>query len=49
MFAGLRIGEALALQWKNVNFTNKTITIEYAISKNITFDEKGNTKDHCEK
>ena len=28
LFAGLRIGEVCALQWKNVNFKNKTLKIE---------------------
>ena len=45
MFAGLRIGEALALKWKNVDFANKTIKIERAITQTLKFDEQGNVKD----
>lgn len=45
MFAGLRIGEALALKWKNIDFANKTIKIERAITQTLKFDEQGNVKD----
>lgn len=45
MFAGLRIGEALALKWKNIDFVNKTIKIERAITQTLKFDEQGNVKD----
>ena len=45
MFAGLRIGEALALKWKNVDFANKTIKIERVITQTLKFDEQGNVKD----
>ncbi len=45
MFAGLRIGEALALKWKNIGFENKTIKIERAITQTLKFDEQGNVKD----
>ena len=45
MFAGLRIGEVLALKWKNINFANKTIKIERAITQTLKFDEQGNVKD----
>lgn len=27
-YTGMRKGEALGLQWRNINFSNKTITIE---------------------
>lgn len=33
LFAGLRIGEALALQWKNVNFEEKTLIIERSVTQ----------------
>ena len=33
LFAGLRIGEALALQWKNVNFEEKTLKIERSVTQ----------------
>ena len=45
MFAGLRIGEALALKWKNIDFDNKTIKVERAITQVPKFDEQGNIKD----
>ena len=45
MFAGLRIGEALALKWKNIGFNNKTIRVERAITQVPKFDEQGNIKD----
>ena len=45
MFAELRIGEALALKWKNIDFANKTIKIERAIAQTLKFDEQGNVKD----
>lgn len=45
MFAGLRIGEALALKWKNIDFDNKTIKVEQAITQTLKFDEQGNVKD----
>lgn len=40
-YSGLRIGEILALRWKDVDFENKTINIEHAISIDIEFDEQG--------
>ncbi len=42
MFAGLRIGEALALKWQNVDFGNKTLKIEQAITQVPKFDSEGN-------
>ena len=41
MFAGLRIGEACALQWQNVNFKNKTIRVEKSITLIPRFDSTG--------
>ena len=41
MFGGLRIGEALALKWENVNFENKTLTFERAITQIPKFDNDG--------
>ena len=41
MFAGLRIGEALALKWENVNFENKTLKVERAITQIPKFDYDG--------
>ena len=45
MFAGLRIGEALALKWKNIDFNNKSIKVERTITQVPKFDEQGNVKD----
>ena len=45
MFAGLRIGEAIALKWQNIDFNNKTIKVERAITQIPKFDEQGNIKD----
>ena len=42
LFAGLRIGEVCALQWKNVNFKNKTLKIERGITQIPKFDSEGN-------
>ena len=41
MFAGLRTGETLALQWKDINFNNKTINIEKAITTVPKFNSEG--------
>ena len=41
LFAGLRIGEVCALQWKNVNFKNKTLKIERGITQIPKFDNEG--------
>lgn len=41
MFAGLRIGEACALKWKNVDFENKTLKIERSITTILKFDSEG--------
>ena len=42
MFSGLRIGEALALKWQNIDFENKTLKIEQAITQVPKFDSEGN-------
>ena len=42
MFAGLRVGEAIALKWKNVDFEHKTLRIERAITQIPKFDNEGN-------
>lgn len=42
MFSGLRIGEALALKWENVDFANKTLKVEQAITQEPKFDSDGN-------
>ena len=45
MLAGLRTGEALALMWKDIDFENKTINIERAITVVPKFDENGKIKE----
>ncbi len=42
LFSGERAGEALALKWRNVDFNNKTIKIESAITQVPKFDNEGN-------
>ena len=42
MFAGLRIGEALALKWKDFDEKNKTLSVVRAQTVEPTFDENGN-------
>lgn len=42
MFAGLRVGELLALRWENVDFDNKTIQVRNGITQVPQFDNKGN-------
>ena len=41
LFAGLRIGEVCALQWKNVNFENKTLKVERSVTQVPKFDSEG--------
>lgn len=43
MFAGLRIGEVLALKWKDIDFENKLVNIDNAITITPKIDKKGNT------
>ena len=40
LFAGLRIGEALALKWKDVCFNDKTIIIDNAITEILEYDRE---------
>ena len=42
MLAGLRTGETLALRWKDIDFQNKTINVERAITVVPKFDSNGN-------
>ena len=44
MFSGLRIGEALAKTWGNVDFENKTLKVEQAITQEPKFDSNGKVK-----
>lgn len=43
MFAGLRIGEVLALKWKDVDFKNGVINIDNAVTMVPVLDKQGNT------
>lgn len=45
MFSGLRIAEALALQWSDVNFEHKKLKIKQAITTIPKFDENGQIKE----
>ena len=42
MFAGLRIGEVLALKWKDFDEKNKTLSVVRTQTVEPTFDENGN-------
>ncbi len=44
MLTGMRIGEVLALQWKHIDFVNRTISIQQSLSRELEFDEQGKTK-----
>ena len=44
MLTGMRIGEALALQWKHVDFQNRTISIQQSLTRELEFDGEGRTK-----
>jgi integrase len=41
MFGSLRIGEALALRWRDVDFNRKKLRIDNAITVDIKFDDTG--------
>lgn len=41
-FSGLRIGELLGLRWKDVDLSNKVLSVEHAITTESKFDEQGN-------
>jgi len=42
MFAGLRIGEVLALKWRDLDLKKGNISIENSITQVVEFDEEGN-------
>ena len=44
MLTGMRIGEALALQWKHVDFQKRTITIQQFLTRELEFDREGRTQ-----
>ncbi len=41
MFAGLRIGEILALKWENVDLDGKVIKVRNSLSTKLNFDNSG--------
>lgn len=41
MFTGMRIGEALALQWRHIDFQTNTISIRQAVTQEKEYDENG--------
>ncbi len=45
MFAGLRIAEAIALQWSDVDFVNHKLKVKQAITQIPKFDSNGNIKE----
>ena len=44
MLTGMRIGEVLALQWKHIDFVNRTITIQQSLTRELEFDAQGKTE-----
>ena len=41
LFTGMRIGELLALQWKDINFAAHTITIAQSVTRELTLMRPG--------
>ena len=41
LFGGLRVGEALALRWENIDFKGKEISVEYGVTQLPIFDDEG--------
>lgn len=41
-YMGLRIGEILALKWKDVDFKTATLNINKGVTYTVDFDENGN-------
>jgi len=42
MFAGLRIGEVIALKWKNIDFDASILSVKSSMNKVTEFDDEGN-------
>ena len=42
MFAGLRSGETIALEWKHIDFAKRVIKVAQAETQDTKFDSKGN-------
>lgn len=47
-FTGLRPQELIALEWRNVNLEQKTLSIKQALNRIIEFDEQGNVASRSE-
>jgi len=41
MLTGMRPGELIALRWRDVDFKKSTISVRYAINREVDFDENG--------
>ena len=41
MLTGMRIGEALALQWKHGDYQKRTINIQQYLTREMEFDREG--------
>ena len=41
-YSGMRIGEILGLRWQDVDFKNNILSIEHAITFEVTYDNEGN-------
>lgn len=46
LFAGLRIGEVLALRWRDIDFTDKTIWVDNAVTVIPHYDKDGKVCDY---
>lgn len=46
LFAGLRIGEVLALRWRDVDFTEKTIWVDNAVTVIPHYDDAWRVSDY---
>ena len=44
LYTGIRIGELCALQWKDVDLTNRTITVRKTVQRIKNYDGKSKTK-----
>ena len=46
LYSGLRIGEVLALRWKDINFRTHYLYVREAIVSNTVFDDNGKVSKH---
>jgi len=42
LFGGLRLGELIALKWRNIDLEKSIMSIKNSVQKNLKFDEEGN-------